>query len=128
MRKLFTVLGTGVLVVALGAPAYAGFDNAQGARDDQVTAMRHRGDRGDGGRYRRHRHRYHDDRGYHRHGYRHRHYHSRYYGYPSYYGHPYGYGYYGRPAYDRRSPSRERECHDAYSYDRPFYDRYCRSR
>jgi hypothetical protein len=125
---MLTLLVTGVLVVALGAPAYADFEKAPGSTDDQITAMRHRGDWDDGGRgYRRGRHRHHDDdHRYYRHRHRHRHYH-RYYGHPYYYGRPYYYGgYYGHPAYYRRSHSRARECYDAYYHDRYFYDRYCR--
>lgn len=131
MRKLLTVLVAGGLVVILVTPAFGGSVATKRSGDAQITATRHGGgpDGDGGGRYRRNsgrddshrgwRHRRHlwDDAV--RNGHRRRSYYS-YYGYP-YYG-----GYYEYPSDGRRAYARERECNDAYSYDRVFYDRYCR--
>lgn len=132
MRKLLTVLVAGGLVVTLGAPAFGDSETITRSSDDQLTATRHGGDRqGGGGRYRRNPGRDGDHRGWRhrrhlwddavRSGHRRRSYDRYFSGFPYYYG-----GYYNYPTFDRRAYARERECNDAYSYDRAFYDRYCR--
>src|SRR6185295_7309735 len=129
MRKLLIVLMASGLAITLAGPA---FGNARdSSHQAKFTAQRDRDrDRGqhwrghgdyDGRRgYSRDHHRYDDyyGRGYYRHRY------GYYYGSPYYYDGYYG-GYYGYPAYYRDSPSRQRECYDAYYYDRDFWYRYC---
>jgi len=131
MRKLLTVLLAGGLALTLAAPAFA--DARDKSNHATFTAQRDR-DRGHDdhdGRRGYSRSRYHDDDHYYRRGYYDRGYYGRgyyrhrygyYYGYPYYYDY---YGYYGYPSYYRDSPSRQRECYDAYYYDRDFWYRYC---
>lgn len=126
MRRVLAVLGTAMLVMALGAPAYAG--GAKSPSNKPITAMRDH----DGGRHGDHdghggwRHGDHD-RGY-RHDrddrddrydrYRYRHHYGYGYRYPYYDDYYYYDGYYGRPTRAR--------CDWAYYNDPAFFDRYCR--
>ena len=104
MRKLLTAVVAGALAVSLGTPAF-GDSKAAKRSADQITATRE-GD-SDGGH----------DAG--REGRRSRRSYGSSYDYRSSSADE-------RPAGRRRANARQRECNDAYSFDRVFYDRYCR--
>src|SRR5438552_17062055 len=101
MRKLITAVAAGVLVVALGAPAFA--DSARSPSDRHFTAMRADGRHG-------------GDRDWGRHGGDYRH----HYGHDGYYRHHYGS--YGYPYYyDGYYDDYYARCRDAYYYDRCYF-------
>lgn len=96
MRKLLTAVVAGALAASLGTPAFGNSRAAQRSAD-QITATVDWGEDSGGGRYRR--------------------------GYGSAYDSG---GFYDSQPGRRRDGARQRECNDAYSYDRTFYNRYCR--